>query len=698
MSSFSRFSLGFLAFAALARAQAPSSPATTPPEPVHHLATVFVSAGLDGKTAFDLAQGSTALLGDELRRRSASTLGATLAATAGLSGTSFGPGADRPIIRGLGGDRVRILDNGVGTLDAANVSPDHAVAFEPLLVERIEVLRGPATLLYGSSAVGGVVNVIDNRIPAAGPDRPFVGRSEFRFGSAARERTGVIATTAGNDRFAVQINGARTLADDVSIPGYADPEHPSDRGTLVNSDRSTKTASVGATAFGPAGNIGVAVGAYDTVYGVPVGEPVAIDLKQRRADLRGEFTRPFAVFKSAKVRVGLADYEHAEIDRPTGDANTTFKNRAHEARVELVQRADGNLSGTVGYQTARSDFSAVGAEVVTPPTVTLGHALFALESYRVSPALSFEFGGRLEFQSIRLGEVDPALPAYPGYAARSGVERSDESFSLSAGSVYYAAKDTSVGFSAAYSQRIPVALELFSNGPHAGTGAYEIGSSGLGKESSLALDLTVRRRAGFITGSVGVFANLFDNFIFEQRDARRYFDEDTGAFRDYPAPPDAHLLPIYQFVAKAALFYGAEAELQFHLIDRADQRLHLSLLGDLLHAEQTTDNEPLPRMPPARLGAGLAYESGPWSFGAEVRHSFRQTRFPSEDSATAAYTLAGVHATYRLTTIGPGRPGIELFLRGENLADADARLATSFLKAIAPLPGRSVTLGARLSF
>jgi len=705
MSTFRRLPFILLSLAALARAQSstPSAPAapssaTAPSEEIHHLDSFVVSAGLDGKTAFDLAQGTSILAGDELRRRTAATLGATLAATPGLSETSFGPGASRPIIRGLGGDRVRMLDNGVGSLDASSVSPDHNVAVEPLLVERFEVLRGPATLLFGSSAVGGVVNIIDNRIPSTAPVNPLTGRTEIRFDSAAHQRTGIIALTGGDKTFALQVNGLRTETDDVAIPGYADPANPVNRGTLTNSALSTKSGSVGGTTFWSGGNLGLAVSEYATVYGVPVGDPIAIDMKQRRADLRSELTNPFGPFKSAKLRFGLADYTHAEVDTSTGKPNTTFKNKAYEGRLELAQQDFGALTGTVGLQTSRSDFSAVGAEVVTPPTLTVSHALFALESYKLSPELSLQFGSRYEFQSIKLGAVDPALPAYPGYAARSGQKRTDHGLSFSAGSVYYPAKDYSVGFSATYSERLPVAQETFSNGPHGGTGAYEIGTSGLGKETSVGLELTLRKRAGFVTGSASAFVNRFDHFVFEQRDPARYFNDPTGTFLPYTVPPAGDFLPIYQFIAKGALFYGAETEAQLHLIDRDDQHLHVSLLGDTVRAEQTTDHVPLPRIPPARLGLGFGYEQGRWSLGTEARYAFAQTRFTSEETRTASYTLVGAHANYRVPAFLNPRLGLELFLRAENLTNANARLSTSFLKNTAPLPGRNLTFGARLTF
>lgn len=694
MKTFRSFPL-FFVLTGLASAQtAPAKSAPDHDEPLA-LEAMVVSAGPDLKSAFDLAQGTSVLVSDQLRRNIASTLGATLATTPGVNATYYGPGASRPIIRGLGGDRVRMLDNGVGSLDASNVSPDHNVSVEPLLVDRIEVLRGPATLLYGSSAVGGVVNVIDNRIPATAPAHPVSGRAEFRFDSAARERTGVLAVTAGGPAYALQVNGLRSETDDLRIPGFADPANPADKGTLVNSAISTKSISVGGTRFGESGSFGVAVSEYDTVYGVPVGEPINIDLRQRRADLRAELTRPFGFFKAAKLRFGLADYTHSEVNTTTGLANTTFKNKAYEGRLEMVQQDTGDLTGTVGLQTSRSNFAAAGVEVVTPPTLTINHALFVLESYKAGPELTLQFGGRYEFQSIKLGEVDPLLPAYPGYTATTGEKRTDHGFSLSAGAVYYPAKDFSLGLSLAYTRRLPVAQEVFSNGPHGGTGAYEVGTAGLGQEASLGLDLTLRKRAGFVTGSVGGFVNKIQGFIFEQRDPARYFDEGTGAFRPYPVPPGDSFLPIFQFSAKDAVFYGGEAELSFHLVDTKPDRVHLDLTADYVHARQATDDEPLPRIPPLRAGAALRYGTGPWNAGLSVRHSFRQDRVAPGETETAGYTLLGADLSYRFTL---SRVEWEIFARGTNLTDQDARVSTSFLKDIAPLPGRSVTVGVRTTF
>jgi iron complex outermembrane receptor protein len=691
-----RFSVPIFLLAGLAGAQTQSK---SPDHPEHDqtlaLEAMVVSAGPDAKSAFDLAQGTSVLVSDDLRRSVMATLGDTLAATPGVNATYYGPGASRPIIRGLGGDRVRMLDNGVGSLDASNVSPDHNVSVEPLLVDRIEVLRGPATLLYGSSAVGGVVNVIDNRIPAAAPERTLSGRTEVRYDSASRERTGVLATTVGSGPLAFQVNALRTETDDVRIPGYADPANPAHAGTLENSAIATHSVSAGGAWFSAGGNVGAAFSDYATLYGVPTGEPVKIDMHQRRADFRAEFTRDTGPFKSGRLRFGLADYRHAEIDADTGLPNTAFTNHAYEGRLELVQREAGDLTGTIGLQAAGSDFSAKGDEVVTPPSLTTSQALFALESYRLRPDLALQFGGRYEWQRIGLGEVAADLPVYPGYAATSGERRRDHGLSLAAGVVYNPGPDYSLGLSLAYTQRLPTAQELYSNGPHGGTGSYEIGSANLAQETSVGLDVTLRKRRGFVTGSVGAFVNRIQDFTFEQLDPTRYFDETAGVFRPTPMPTGAAGLPIYQYVGRDAFFAGGEAEVQLHLIDARERQLHLELSSDYVRARQTDDEEPLPRIPPLRVGATLRYATGPWNTGLTWRHAFAQDRTAPNETPTPGYTLVGADASYRVTA---GPLEWEFFVRGSNLTDEDARVSTSFLKDIAPLPGRSATLGVRVAF
>ncbi len=672
-----------------APAAAPDAASATK-DHIQHLDKFVVSAGHDPKTAFDVAQGTAVLAGEELHRLVQATLGETLSTTPGVSSTYYGPGASRPVIRGLGGDRVRVLANGVGALDASNVSPDHNVAVEPLFASRIEVLRGPSTLLYGSSAVGGAVNVIDNAIPDTAPDGSAHGAVELRAGGAARERAGVVSFGGGAGNLSGQLNLLKQRTRDLRIPGIAriDDEAPANqpRGTLPSSASDTFSGSLGGTVFWKTGHAGAAISRYETDYGVPTGDtpPTSISMRRTRLDLAAETTQAFGVFRGAKARFGVSDYTHSELSGGS-TVNTTFTNDAWEGRLELPHAAIGSVTGTLGFQAARSDFAAKGEEVVTPPSLTQSGAVFALEELKLGDRTTLQLGARYEGQSVKLGAVDPALPQLLGYAARSGQKKKFGGVSGSLGFVVRPAKDWAIAAALAYSERLPTAQELFSNGPHGGTGAYEVGTSGLGRERSVGFDLSVRRRAGFVTGSVGAFVNRFRDYIFEQ-------ELPATAI---PAAQNADGLTPYQFVATDARFRGGEAELLFHLIETDALRLHLELNADYVRATNTGSNQPLPRIPPFRHGARLSYEDGRWHAVLEARRVSPQDRVAATESYTFGYTLLNVSVSFLI----PGkRASYELFARGRNLTDAEAREHTSFLKEFAPLPGRGVLAGVRMTF
>jgi iron complex outermembrane receptor protein len=316
--------------------------------------------------------------------------------------------------------------------------------------------------------------------------------------------------------------------------------------------------------------------------------------------------------------------------------------------------------------------------------VTTSGALFILEELKRGP-VAWQLGARYEYQSVKLGEVDAGLPALPGYDAVSGEKESGGGLSVSGGFVYYPAKEWSLGASVAYSTRLPTAQERFSNGPHGGTGAYEVGTSGLENETSLGVDLSLRKRAGFVTGMVGVFVNRFDNFIFEQE----------LPLSAIPPENNPEELTPYQFIARDALFYGGEAELQFHVYEQGDRHVHLELMSDYVHAEQTTDDEPLPRIPPLRYGIGVRYEDRHWNAGVELRHAADQDRVAPNEDSTDGYTLLNADVSFLFKT---GAQEWELFVHANNLTDETARVSTSFLKDFAPLPGRGVAAGIRVFF
>ena len=642
---------------------------------------VFVTASADPRSQLEVAQPTSVLSGEELDLRRQATLGETLAEEPGVSSTYFGPGASRPVIRGLGGDRVRILSDGVGSADASNTSPDHAVSVDPLSAERIEVLRGPATLLYGSSAVGGVVNVLDGRIPNYVPSQPITGKVEVSGGTVADERSGAASLDGGGGRIAWHADFLMRETDDYEIPGRAG--NPS---VLANSALESEAGSFGVSWIGDRSYVGVSVSGFDTLYGVPGGHheegeegeehegeeeeeeegPVRIDLEQRRADLRGEYRGFGGFFRGVKYRFGAADYEHVELEG--AEVGTRFTNDSWEGRLELVQRPRGRprgrLSGSIGAQVASNDFAAIGEEAFVPPSVTDSWAVFAFEELALRDGLRFQFGGRFERQ-----DVEPE-----GDAAG----RSEDGVSGSLGLVWDPSEDYSVGVSVARSERLATATELFADGPHIATRAFEIGNPDLDPETSLGVDLSLRKRRGRLTGVVNLFANRFDGYIFESFTG----EEEDG-------------LQVIRFEQADAEFYGAELAAVGRLVQVGEAHLDLRFGADLVRAELTASGDPLPRIPPLSAHLGLDFHHGPFRASVEGIRAEEQDRVTANETATGGHTLVNAAVSYRLLL---GNTVTDMILRGRNLADEEARNHVSFLKDVAPLPGRDLSLGLRVAF
>lgn len=622
---------------------------------------IVVTAGGEARSRLDLAQPVSVLGGEELGLRLAPTLGETLAQEPGVSSTYFGPGASRPVIRGLGGDRVRVLQEGIGTNDASSTSADHAVSVDAGVAERIEVLRGPATLLYGSSAIGGVVNVIDGAIPEYATDDALSGSLELRGGTAADERSGSLGLDGGHGRWAWHVSGLRRVTGDLAVPG----------GTVANSDVETASASAGASHFfGDRGFLGIAVSGFDSEYGLPGGhgeedehddEDVRIDLEQRRLDLKGRVSAPFGAFDALKVRFGAGDYRHVELEG--GEIGTSFFNDEWEGRLELVQRQRGSWRGSLGLQARHRDFVAIGEEAFVPASKTRSWAVFAFEEWELG-RLTFQLGGRFESQ-----ELDPegALP-----------DRGFDGVSASAGLVWKVDDGHSVAVSLARSTKLPNAEELYSDGPHVATRTFEIGDPGLDQETSLGLDVSLRRQSGRFTGELTFFVTRFDDFIFQTF---------TGGEEDG--------LPVVRYVQDDAVLAGAELESRFELWHGGSSHLDLQLFGDYVEAELRATGEPLPRMPPLRYGAGLHYHGDRLHGMLEVRRTDGQDRLAAHETATAGFTFVNASVSYRTFR---GSKIYDLLLRGRNLTDEEGRNHVSFLKDEVPLPGRDVSLAVRLWF
>lgn len=678
--------------AAVSPALAQNAPPVSPPRAasadVVTLEELHIISSPLGSTTGDFAQSATVLADEAFRLRQQPTLGETLEGLPGVASTYFGPGASRPIIRGLGEERIRVLRDGLGTIDASAASPDHAVSAEPGLSERIEVLRGPATLLYGSSAVGGVVNIVGEHVPVDRRDVPLSGAVEARFDSVSQGKTGLAEFQGGDDTFGWQVSGLRRSAGDVDIPGLAEHAHDDEapeegeeepvRGTLPNSALSTTAGSVGGTWFWSRGSVGIGYSRLETRYGVPghehhdeegeepAGEEhgggVRIDLEQDRWELRTEVKEPFAMVRSARLTAAVADYTHRELE---GDElGTRFDTRGGEARLELLHEPIGGLEGVVGVQYLNTREEAEGEEAFLPPTRTTGAALFALEEIEAGD-IRWQVGARLETQDIDVRDG-------------SGRTQDGTAFSISAGGVWTVAEPWTLAFSVARSARQPTAQELFADGPHAATASYSIGDPGLGRETSTGVDLALRRRSGAITGSVSLFLNDFQDFIFET-----------------PTDEEQDELPVFRYAARDARFYGAEAEITWHAHDEQGRGVDVYGLVDTVRGTNESDNTPLPRLPPWRLGLGAVARHGAWSAGVDVRYAFDQDRVAPFEEETDGYTLVSAHLGY---TVPLERGSLYLFLRGTNLGDTEARPHTSFLKEVAPLPGRNFTAGARWEF
>jgi iron complex outermembrane recepter protein len=646
-------------------------------DPLVHSEEIVVTASAESRRESEVYQPVNVLSEEELQTRVRPTLGETLAQEPGVSSTSFGAGASRPVIRGLGADRIRVLEEGVGTGDVSNVSPDHAVSVDPASAEQIEIVRGAATLLYGSNAVGGVVNVISNRVPSRTSAAPLTGTFDTRYSSASEEKTNAVNLNGGIGRFAWHADFSLRDTNDYAIPEPADPFDDPEHfeGVLENSSMNSRTGTLGGSWVTDRGFFGIAYTNFTTNYGVPghahrdeeEGEEeeeeggVRIDLEQRRFDIRGELAQ-LGFFSNARLRLGITDYQHDELEG--GAIGTRFTNDGYEARIEARHRPFGRISGTWGAQITSTDFVATGEEAYIPPNESMANAIFAFEELP-GEKFDLQFGARYEHQSVNV-DAD-ALP-----------DRHFEGISGSAGAIWRAREGYVFALSLARAVRLPTATELYANGPHAATSQFEIGNPALDVETSLGVDLSFRRTAGRFRGELNLFHNFFDGYIYESP---------TGAVEDE--------FPVFEFVQRDARFRGVEVSTHTHLVSFGESHLELDLAADYVRASLDSGGGNLPRIPPMRVGGGVTLHGGPLSAMFEVRHTFEQNDVASFETSTEGYTFVNAHLGYRFFVQNTIH---DVMLRANNLTDELARPHTSPLKEVAPLPGRDITLSYRLSF
>ena len=640
------------------------------------------------------------LEGDELVRRRSATLGETLAGEPGISSSHFGAGASRPIIRGMDGPRVKVLSDGAEVHEASTISPDHAVTAEPMLATQIEVLRGPSALVYGAGAVGGAVNVLDGKIPTAIPANGYEGSAELRANSGAREAAGAFALTGGSGNLAVHVEGVARDASDYRVgSGWAeDGKHAR---KVKGSFHRTDTGSVGLSWIGERGYLGAAYTRQTARYGLPGhnhsfedchahgntlhcgthgmddghgheghdhgdehGDDHAVpsvDLRSERLDVRGQLRQPFTGFSVLRLRAGVTDYAHDEIE--DGTVATTFANKAYDARIELQHAPINGFKGVLGVQTSQRKFRADGAEAYIRPTVTRKTGLFVLEEYRISN-WRFEAALRHDRQTA---EIEAASDG-----KFSAAQRSHNGTSAALGAVWKFAPGYALGATLTRASRAPSAEELYARGLHMATSTYEKGDDQLRSETSRNIDVSLRKTSGETTFSASVFRNRISNYIYG-----RTLDAQDG-------------LQLLQYSQGNATFTGFEG----HIRQRLGRALGVALFGDSVRAHLGGGGV-LARIPARRVGVRLDAQWQAWEGQAEWVQVASQHRVAAFESATPGYGMLNAGVAYR-AQLG-GLPW-QFYAQANNLTNRLAYAHTSFIKHAAPLMGRSVALGVKVAF
>ncbi|WP_379553578.1 TonB-dependent receptor [Qipengyuania sp. DGS5-3] len=711
-TSLAALSLTLLAVPALAEdADATASEATSDEDRVgdpHYRGEIIVAA--DGLSELDFISGQDVLEIADIQENLNGQIGEVLAKLPGVTATSFAPGASRPILRGLDGERVRVLIDGLGTADVGNTSADHATTIDPLTVERIEVLRGPASLLYGSQAIGGVVNVIDKRIPIALPENGIHVDALGAVDTASNLISGGASLDfAIGESFVVHVDGSYRDTDDLEIGGFqiapelrqdlfddANEEEAegeleeaeelreaaSQQDFLPNSSTETYTINGGLGVILGDSTFGASLGYYDTNYGV-VGNPegghhgeegeegeeeggeeeegeevVTIGLEQFRADFRGDIALGSGFFSRLKIRAGFSDYTHTEFE---GDeVGTVFDTETLEARAELVQSG----GGIIGAQYTFRDFQAVGEEAFVAPNETTQFALFTVQEYDLD-GFQIEGAARYEIVDVKSQPLN--------------LERDFNLFSgaLSLVASPFDSEDVRLGLTGSRSERAPAGEELFANGPHIATQSFEIGDPDLEVESAWGLEAFARGGIGGAQFGVSIYGQWFDDFIFLQ-----------------PTGEEEDDLPVFVFLQQDATFYGIEGDVTFPIIDTDSFGLTADLRASYVEAELDDDTN-VPRIPPLSLLGALEAEAGPFELRGEVQWFGEQNDVAEFETTTDDFTLVNMYVSWRPL---PSNRNVVLQLAGENLFDTVGRRHSSFTKDFVPLPGRNIRASVRLSF
>lgn len=659
--------------------------------------------------------------GDRLARDLRGQIGDSLTRQPGVSATSFSPGASRPVLRGFSGERVRVLTDGIGSIDVSNSSADHAVTVDPLTVERVEILRGPAVLLFGSQAIGGAVNMIDRRIPRAVPTEHMHIDAIGGYGTAAKDRSaGASVDVALAPNIVAHIDGSYRKTGDVRTGGFTIAEDlrremlhsaaheraeghieeadeltaaANKRGRVDNTATRTWTMAGGLALINEGGQLGISVSHFDSRYGIPTrpsftdfhahdhgdedhddhhhdeedghhhgDEPVTIGLKQWRADIRGEVELGDGFFEKLRLRGGFADYRHTEYEGR--EIGTVFTNKGVEGRLELTQNERGGWRGASGVQYSHRDFDAVGHEAFVPRNRTDQFALFTLQEWQLS-RIGLEAAARYENSKVTAPSI--------------GASRSFNSISAALGANYALTDQVKFGISASRAVRAPSAEELYSDGAHIATQAYEIGNAALKKEASWGAEANLRYRSDKASLSLTAYSNWFDNFI---------YSDATGELD--------HGLPMFQYYQRDAHVWGFEAEARATLFQAGKFTIATDGVADMTRAKIKGGlDQHAPRIPPLRLLGGLEAASDAVTLRGEVEWTDAQKRISDHETATKGFTLINASVDFRPL---PDQKNLTISLQANNIFDVEARRHASYTKDYVPLAGRDFRIQLRATY
>ncbi len=667
------------------------------PEIVEEVVVIAHPLAADG-----LSQASSVLTGQQLHRNASNGIGDTLGRQPGIQSAQFGSAVSRPVIRGLAGPRVRIMEDRIDALDVSVTSADHAVTIEPFLAERIEVLKGSSTLLYGSGAIGGVVDIDTGRIPSSVPDAPITGGVETRYDDASDGNNTIIKLNGGiGEHFAWHLDGNWKDGDDYEIPGFAESrrlraleeeeheegeeEHEEEeeaRGELPGSAFDFESYAGGVSYVDDWGFFGVAVSRIEADYGLPgghehehegeeggeeeeeeeEGNPI-LDMEQTRIDLELDVRDPFGPFNALNLRLGINDYEHTEIEG-NGEAAIDYSNEAWELRGELTYE-EGNWLGVVGFQHNDREFSAIGfeEEAFTPPVDSTDTGIFWLGE-RSFDNWDLETG-------VRVGRVE--------HDPEANSSESFTTYAFSIGAVVPLSDSLRLGLLLDQSSRAPISEELYSNGPHIATNAFEIGDPNLDNEVATGLSATLNFTGGVWEGEATVYYNRFSDFIYEQA---------NGEVEDG--------LPVYEWLQDDADFMGVDLEASVRVAQWEGGEARVRGMFDYVSAEvDISGDDDLPRIPPLRYGGGVSLQFGPVLAAVDYLRVQEQRDTAEFELRTDSYNDLRV---YIGADIPVGETTVGVFLHGKNLTDDEQRNHASFIKDVAPAPGRTVEAGVRIQF